>query len=62
MTSSTGKLIITINISSNVSKSKSNQTMKLTQLMEYKMRNIFLEKSCTKCGREASSRHYPEKL
>ena len=31
---------------------KSNQKMKFGQLMEYKMRYIFLEKSCKKCGGE----------
>ena len=29
-----------------------NQTMKFGQLTEYNMRNIFLEKSYTKCGGE----------
>ena len=45
----------------NISRSKSNQTMKFSQLIEYNMRNIFLEKSCTKCGGEAISRPFPEK-
>ena len=40
---------------SNISRSKDNQTMKLDQLIEYNIRNIFLEKSYAKCGREASS-------
>ena len=31
-----------------VSRGTGNQTMKLGQLMEYNMRNIFLEKSYTK--------------
>ena len=39
-------------ILSNISRSKSKQTMKLGQVVEYKMRNIFLEESYTKCGGE----------
>ena len=31
----------------NISVSKGNQTMKLCQLIQYNMRNIFLEKLCT---------------
>ena len=34
----------------NISRIKGNQTMESGQLIEYNMRNIFLEKSCTKCG------------
>ena len=37
-----------------ISKSKDNQTMKFDQLIKYNMRNIFLEKSCTKCSEETS--------
>ena len=36
------------------SRSKGNQTKKFSQLIEYNMRNIFLEKSWTKCGGETS--------
>ena len=36
--------------------------MKLSQLIEYKMRNIFLEKSYTKSGGEASPRPFYKKL
>ena len=32
--------------------SKGNQTMKFVKLIEYNMRNIFLEKPYTKCGGE----------
>ena len=42
-------------------KNKGNQTMKFGQI-EYNMRNIFLEKSYTKCGGETSPRSFPEKL
>ena len=40
----------------NISRSKSNETMKLRQLIEYNKRKIFLQKLCRKWGRETSSR------
>ena len=46
----------------NISRSKGNQTMRFGQLIEYNMKNIFLEKSCKKCGGETSPRHFSEKL
>ena len=52
MTSKPGKQTIAIYVLSNVSRSKGNQTMKCGQLIEYNMRNIFLEKSFTKYGGE----------
>ena len=36
--------------------------MKLGQLIECNMRNIFLEKPYTKCGGETNSRPFSEKL
>ena len=42
----------------NNSGSKGNKTMKLDQLLEYNMGNIFLRKSYTKCGRETISRPF----
>ena len=36
--------------------------MKLGQLIEYNIRNIFLEKSYTKCGGQTSPRHFSGKL
>ena len=36
----------------NISRSKGNQAIKYGQLIEYNMRNIFVEKSYTKCGGE----------
>ena len=36
--------------------------MKFGQLLEYNMRNIFLETSYTKCGEETSPRPFSEKL
>ena len=53
---------IVIYILSNISRSKDNQIMKLGQLIKCNMRNIFLEKSYTKCGRETSPRPFSEKL
>ena len=50
MTSQAGRQMITIRILSNISRSKSNQTKILSQLIEYNMKNIFLKKSYTKCG------------
>ena len=50
MTSQPGYQAIVIHILPNISRSKGNQTMKLGQLIQYNMRNIFLEKSHTKCG------------
>ena len=54
LTSQTGKRTITIQILSNISGSKYNQTSGL--VIEYNLRNIFLQKSCQKWGREANSR------
>ena len=39
----------------NISRSKGNQTMKIGQLIEFNIGNIFLKKSCTKFGRETSA-------
>ena len=44
MTSQQGKQTMAIHIMPNISRNKGNQTMKFTQLIEYNMRNIFLEK------------------
>ena len=43
MTSQTGKQIITIHILPNISRNKIYQTMKVGHLIEYNIRNIFLE-------------------
>ena len=40
----------------NISVSKNNHAMILGQLLEYNMRNVFLEKSGIKWSRETSSR------
>ena len=36
--------------------------MKIGQLIEYKWRKLFLEKSYSKCGEETSPRPFSEKL
>ena len=44
MTSQPGSQTIAIHILPNTSRSKSNQLMKFGQLIEYNLRNIFVEK------------------
>ena len=61
MTSQPWKQTIAINILPNILRSKGNQTTKFGQLIEYKLRNIFLEKSYTKCGEEAIPRPFSKK-
>ena len=39
----------------NLSRSKGNQAVKFGQLIEYSIRNIFVEKLYTKCGGETIS-------
>ena len=48
MTSQLGKEAIVIRILLNISRNKGNQTMKLGQLIEFKMSNIFIEKPYAK--------------
>ena len=52
MTSQPGKQIIVIHILPNISRSIDNHTLKFGPLIEYNMKNIFLEKLYTKCGGE----------
>ena len=52
---------IVIHILSIISTSKSNKTVKPGQLIEGN-RNIFFEKSYTKCGGETSPRPFSKKL
>ena len=58
MTSQTGPQITIIHILSNTSRSKGNQTTKFGHLIEYDMRNSFLEKPYTKYAGEASRRPF----
>ena len=41
-----------------ISRSKVNQTMKLNQLIQHNMRNIFFVKLCTKCGGKTNPRPF----
>ena len=52
---------IAIHVLTNISRSKGNQAMKSGQLIGYNLRNIFLEKSYTKCGGEPIPRPFSEK-
>ena len=61
MTSQPGSHTITVNILSNISRNKGNQTMKFGQLIEYNMRKNSLEKSFTKCGGETIPRPFSKK-
>ena len=42
----------------NFSRSKENPTIKYGQLIKYNMRNIFLERSYTNCGKDASPKPF----
>ena len=61
MTSQNGKQTIAICILPNILRSKDNQVMKFVQLVEYNLRNIFLEKSYKKCGGKTISRLFSKK-
>ena len=61
MSSQPGLQTIAINILPNISRSKGNETMKFGQLIEYNMRNIFVEKSYSKCGGETIPRPLSKK-
>ena len=56
MASQAGQQMIIIHIFSNTSRGKGNQKMKFGQLIEYNMKNIFLEESYTKYSGETSPR------
>ena len=62
MASQPGKQIIAIHILLDISRSKANQKMKFGQLIGYNIKNIFVEKSCTKCAGEANPRLLSKKL
>ena len=61
MTSQTRECLITIHILSNISRSKVKQKKNIGQLIEYNLRNIFLEKLSTKCGEQASPKPFNKK-
>ena len=50
MTWQPGKQTNAINILRNISRYRINQTMEFGQLVEYNIRNIYLNRSYTKCG------------
>ena len=58
MTPQPGQQTIAIHIFTSISRSNSNQAIKCGQLIDYNMRNIFLEKSYTKWGRETIPRPF----
>ena len=61
MTLQPGKQRIAIHILPNISRIKGNQAMKFSQLLESNMRNIFLQKSYTKCDGETIPRPFSKK-
>ena len=61
MTSELGYKAIVMHILPNILRSKNNQTMKLGQLIEYNIRNIFLEKSYKKCDGKTILRPFSKK-
>ena len=62
MTSQPRKQTIAAHILFNISRSKTDQTITFGQLISYNIRNILLEKSCTKCGRETIPRPFSKNL
>ena len=58
MTSKTGKQPMAIQILTNISRSEVNQEMKLGQLIEYNMRNVFLKQSYSESGGETILRPF----
>ena len=61
MTSQPGKQTVAIHILSNISRRKGSRTMRFGQLIEYKMKKIFLEKSYKKCYGENIFRPFSKK-
>ena len=49
-----------VHIAQNLKKQR-NQTMKIGQIIDYNRKNIFLKKSCTKCGGKTIFRHFSKK-
>ena len=62
MMSQPGKQTIVIHVLLNILSNKDNQAIKFSQLREYNMKSIFLEKPYTKCGGETSPRPFSRKL
>ena len=57
-----GKQIVRIYIVPNISKSLRNQTMKLSEFIEYNMKKIFFLKSYVNCGRKIDPRPFSKKI
>ena len=53
-----GKLTNVINILLNISRSKGNQKINFSQLIEHNITNIFLDKSYIKCDEESIPRPF----
>ena len=51
-----GQQTISIHILPNISRSKGKLTMKFDQVIQYNLRNIFVEKAYTKCAGETIPR------
>ena len=62
MTSQPGSQTISMYILTIISRSKGNQAMKFDQLIEYNVRNIFLEKSYIKCGGDVIPTLFSKKI
>ena len=62
MTSQHCQQAIVIHLLPNISRINWHQTTEFGQLIECNIRNIFLDKSCTKCGGETSCRPFSETL
>ena len=60
-TAQPGKQTIAIHTFPNISRIKGNQTMRFAQLIEYDVRNTFLEKSYIKCGGETIPKPFSKK-
>ena len=61
MTSQPGKQTVAKNILPNILRSKANKTMKFVQLIEYNIRDVFLEKPYTKSGGKTIPRSFSKK-
>ena len=62
MMSQLGKQTIVIHVLPNILSNKDNQAIQFSQVREYKMKSIFLEKPYSKYGGETSPRPFSRKL
>ena len=61
MMSQPGWQVVAIHKLANILRRKGSEVMKFGQSIEHNMRNIFLEKSFTKCAGEIIPRHLSKK-